>query len=178
MSHPISLPNAIEVRPAPPEHEPVLANLLELYAYDFSEILGFRLQPNGRFGYPELPLYWQDPTRFPFLIEVDGHLAGFALVRRGSRISGDPSVWDMAEFFVVRGLRKRGIGAAVAQHIWRRFAGVWEVRVLDGNEPARAFWAAAVRGLTRSPAEPVVADLDGKRWHVFQFASPAAEETG
>jgi predicted acetyltransferase len=167
-----SLPPGVEVLPAAPEQEPVLANLLELYAHDFSPYLDLRLQPDGRFGYPSLPLYWREESRFPFLVKVDGHLAGFALVSRGSRISGEPRVWDMAEFFIVRGYRKRGIGAAVAREIWRRFPGAWEVRVLESNQPARAFWAAAIRALPGSNAEEAVAELQQKRWVVFSFSSP------
>ncbi|HEU4457249.1 MAG TPA: GNAT family N-acetyltransferase, partial [Longimicrobium sp.] len=108
------LPPAVEVLPAAPEQEPVLANLLELYAHDLSELFNVRLQPDGRFGYPSLSRYWEEEGRFPFLVKVDGELAGFVLVSRGSRVSGDPAVWDMAEFFIARGFRKRGIGAAVA----------------------------------------------------------------
>jgi hypothetical protein len=36
------------------------------------------------------------------VVEPSGRLAGFALVKRGSEITGDEYVWDMAEFFVVR----------------------------------------------------------------------------
>ena len=46
----------IEVIPAGPEQEPILANLLELYAHDFSEFHNLDLGPDGRFGYPSLPL--------------------------------------------------------------------------------------------------------------------------
>ena len=165
-------PPGIEVLRAAAEEAPVLANLLELYAHDFSELADLRLQPDGRFGYPELSRYWREEGRFPFLVRVDGHLAGFALVSRGSRVSADPRVWDMAEFFVARGYRKRGIGAAVAREVWRRFPGPWEVRVLEGNRPARAFWASAVGAFTGSRAEGVMTELQGKRWEVFSFVSP------
>jgi predicted acetyltransferase len=166
----------VEVLPAAAEEEPVLANLLELYAHDFSEIIDLRLRPDGRFGCPELSRYWQEEGRFPFLVRVGGFLAGFALVAKGSRVSGDPRVWDMAEFFVVRGYRKRGIGAAAAREIWRRFPGAWEVRVMEDNHPARAFWSAAAGAFTHSRAEGVITELQGKRWEVFSFVSPATGE--
>ncbi len=176
MSSEESLPLGVEVFPAAPEQEPVLANLLELYAHDFSEFIDLQLQPNGRYGYPWLSLYWQEEGRFPFLVRVDGHLAGFVLVSRGSRIRDDPEVWDMAEFFIVRRYRRRGIGAAVAQEIWRRFPGAWEVRVLESNEPAQAFWAATIRAFTGSRVEETIAEQQEKRWQVFSFASPGAAE--
>jgi hypothetical protein len=46
----------IEVIPARPEQEPILANLLELYAHDFSEFRKLELGCDGRFGYGGLPL--------------------------------------------------------------------------------------------------------------------------
>ena len=47
----------IELIPAAPDQEPVLANLLELYSHDFSEFHEIELGADGRFGYPSLPLY-------------------------------------------------------------------------------------------------------------------------
>jgi hypothetical protein len=108
------LPPDVEVLRATPAQAPVVANLLELYAHDLSELVDLQLKPDGRFGYPELPLYWSKEGRVPFLVKVDNYLAGCVLVSRGSRINGDAGVWDMAEFFIARGCRKQGIGTAVA----------------------------------------------------------------
>jgi predicted acetyltransferase len=169
-----SLPSGIEVLRAAAEQQAVVANLLELYAYDFSEIMDLQLQPDGRFGYPELSRYWREEGRFPFLVTVDGHLAGCALVSRGSRITADPRVWDMAEFFIARRYRRRGVGAAVACEIWRRFPGPWEIRVLESNGPARVFWEAAVRTFAHSTAGAKMIEVQEKRWQVFPFESPPA----
>lgn len=169
-----SLPPGVEVVPAAREQEPVLANMLELYAYDLSDVGDLHLSPDGRYHYPRLPLYWQEKTRFPFLVKVGGNLAGFVLVSRGSLISGDPQVWDMAEFFVMRRYRRRGTGAAVAQEIWRRFLGPWDVRVLESNQPAQAFWGATIRAFTGSPAAPVSVEQGGKHRRVFSFVSSDA----
>jgi predicted acetyltransferase len=164
----------IEVLAATAEQEPVVANLLEFYTYDFSEFLDLQLRPDGRFGAPGLSRWWQEEGRFPFLVTVDGHLAGFAFVMRGSRISGDPAVWDMAEFFIARRYRRRGIGAQVAREVWRRFPGAWEVRVMESNVAARGFWAAAVAAFTGTPAEAAAREMEGKRWEVFSFTSPGS----
>lgn len=150
----------------------MLANLLELYVHDLSEYFDVPLQPSGRFGYPPLPLYWREEGRFPFLVEVDRQIAGFVLVSRGSRIGGDPQVWDVAEFFIMRGYRKRGIGATVAAEVFRRFAGSWEVRVLESNLPALEFWKAAIRSFTSGCGEEPYVDPQQKRWRVLRFESP------
>jgi predicted acetyltransferase len=157
--------------PATPDQEPVLANLLELYAHDFSEFLEIDLNEDGRFGYPHLPLYWSHPDRHPFLIRMDGKLAGFVLIRKGSEISGDPSVWDMAEFFVIRRCRRHGIGTEAAHQVWRRFPGPWEVRVMESNVPAQRFWAEAIFTFTDAPINPVTVQKGGKNWKIFSFES-------
>jgi predicted acetyltransferase len=113
----------IEIVPALPAQEPILANLLELYRYDFSEFIDLKLGADGRFGYKHLPLYWQESDRHPFLVMANGYIAGFVFVRKGSEISHDPDVWDIAEFFIMRGFRRLGIGMRVAQEIWRKFPG-------------------------------------------------------
>lgn len=72
----------------------LLANLLQLYVHDLSEIFtGVQLGADGLFGYPRLASYWSEPqTHFPFLIRSFGKVAGFALAQRGSPMSDDPSV--------------------------------------------------------------------------------------
>lgn len=162
----------IDVLPAAAHQAPVLANLLELYAHDFSEIAGFELGEDGRFGYPHLPLYWTAEGRHPFLVRVDGRLAGFVLVARGSRTGGGAEVWDMAEFFVARRYRRRGIGAAVAREVWGRFPGRWEVRVMEAHEAARAFWAGAIRGFAGAPPEETALETGGRRWRAYAFTAP------
>ena len=61
----------LEVIPAAAEQAPILANLLELYAHDFSEFRNLDIGENGRFGYRSLPLYWSEPDRHPFLIRME-----------------------------------------------------------------------------------------------------------
>ncbi len=154
----------LEVIPASLAQQPVIENLLQLYAHDFSEFQTLALGPDGRFEYRDLPLYWSDPSRHPFLVRLDGKLAGFVLVNR-------PSAWDMAEFFIVRGCRRRGIGAAVAHQVWKRLPGPWEVRVMDSNRPALRFWERAIWKFTGGIVQPVRVEKGGKLWHVFAFES-------
>jgi predicted acetyltransferase len=164
-------PLKIEVVLAAPEQEPVLANLLELYAHDFSEFFALELGEDGRFGYARLPLYWTEPQRHPFLVRVDGGLAGFVLVKRGSDVSGNENVWDVAEFFIVRGYRRRGVGTEVANEVWRKLPGPWEVRVMESNHSAKEFWQRAVEGFAGEAFNSISFEKDGERWHLFSFES-------
>lgn len=127
----------VQVVPATPAHEPVLAQLLELYVYDFSELTDQDVGEDGRFGYDHLEQYWNDSDRHAFLIHADARLAGLALVQ-----SGAPH--DMAEFFVLRKYRRDGVGILAARSLFDRFPGQWQVRQLAGNPAATAFWRQAI----------------------------------
>jgi predicted acetyltransferase len=161
----------LEVIPASAEQKPIVANLLELYAHDFSEFIDLKLGADGRFGYKPLPLYWKEPNRYPFLIKINHHWAGFVFVRGGSQISGDEQVWDMAEFFIVRGYRGLGIGTRVAHNILRRFPGRWEVRVRDRNLRAWNFWAVAISEYVGRIIQPTSYEKSGVVWQVYAFDS-------
>lgn len=127
----------VEVVDAEEVDRPVLARLMELYRYDFSEFDGAEVGPHGEYGYRYLDHYWTDENRRPFLFKVNGVWAGFALVR-----VGEPS--DMAEFFVLRKYRRAGVGGAAAAEVLRRFPGSWTVRQQLTNPEATAFWRAAI----------------------------------
>jgi predicted acetyltransferase len=123
--------------PAGKRHSAVLRRLVELYRYDFSELDGSDVGDGGEFGYRYLPAYESEPDRHPFLFQVDGRWAGFALVR-----AGPPH--DMAEFFVMRKYRRRGIGREAAVQVFRRFPGKWTVRQRVYNPAATAFWRRVI----------------------------------
>jgi predicted acetyltransferase len=161
----------VEIVPATRAQETILANLLELYAHDFSEFSELEINDDGRFGYPQLSLYWTEPHRRPFLIRVNAKLAGFVLLQKGSKVSGDKEIWDVAEFFILRSYRRRGIGLKAAHAVWGLLPGRWEVRVMEQNPHALSFWSRAVNAFTGETVEAVTIDKAGKRWHVFSFQS-------
>ena len=171
MTEPAATQPILEITPATVEQQSILSNLLQLCAHDFSEFRAVDLGPDGRFVYSSLPLYWSDPDRHPFLVRVNGRLAGFVFVKRGSEVSGNENVWDMVEFFVIRGCRRRGLGTRIARQIWSRFPGSWEVRVMHSNVSALHFWRRAISALTGEDVQPSVFVKDGERWHLFSFQS-------
>ena len=159
----------IEVTPASRDEQPILANLIQLYAHDFSEFHEVELGADGRFVYKSLPLYWLEPGRHPFLVRIGGKFAGFALVQRGSQVSANPMVWDMAEFFIIRGFRRRHVGTDVALNVWRQFPGRWEIRVMESNQSALRFWERATAAFTGESVHSVSFDKDGEAWRVLTF---------
>lgn len=76
---------------------------------------------------------------------------------------------DVAEFFVLRGFRRLGVGTRAAHEVWGRFPGRWEVRVMDRNRKARGFWARAIKDFVDEAVESFLFDEGGKGWHVFSF---------
>src|SRR3954466_12743289 len=124
----------------------LLTNLLELYMHDLSEAFAIELGADGRFGYPRLASYWSEPAvRFPFPIRKHGKVVGFALAQRGSPMSDDPEVFDVAEFFVLRSERRSGVGARAAQLLWDRLPGPWIVRVSEATRGGLPFWTRTIQ---------------------------------
>jgi predicted acetyltransferase len=160
-----------QILPATKEEMPVVANLFELYAHDFSEFHSIEAGADGRFGYPDLPLYWSEPGRYPFLIRVGGKLAGFVLVHRISQAFANDAAWDMAEFFVLRAYRRRGVGREAAHKVWRQFPGPWQVRVMRANQSAHEFWQHAIAEFAGEAIRPTQAEKAGEMWDVFSFTS-------
>jgi predicted acetyltransferase len=164
---------AVQVLRAEVAHRDVLRNLMELYVYDFSEMLALEVEDNGRFKEPPLDAYWRDDWRFPFLIHAGSALAGFALVHRKSRVSPANDVWDMAEFFVLRRHRRARVGLDAAHQIFAGHAGAWEVRQRKENTAATTFWRSAIGAYTGGRFTEDM--LDDARWcgPIQRFTSPS-----
>ena len=134
--------------------KPIVANLLQLYHYDFTEFIPeLKLGEDGTYPYRYLDAYW-DPEpgeqRFPLLIRCDGELAGFALVRFVNE------TYVMAEFFVMRPYRRSGAGKQAATAVFRTFSGKWIVHQVPGNVPAQAFWRRVIGQFTGGQFEDEV----------------------
>jgi predicted acetyltransferase len=130
----------VSLRRATTDDRVALENLMQLYAYDWSELRPLDVGENGRFGDYPLDVYWQEAWRHPFLLCVDGTLAGFALISTRSHLTGASDVADVAEFFVMRRFRRRGVGRAAALAMFDQFKGRWEIRQRNENVEATAFW--------------------------------------
>lgn len=136
---------ALTLEPVAYEDKPVLARLLQLYLYDFSEFLPHQLNAHGEFDYRYLDHYWAPAPgeeRHPFFIRADGRLAGFALVRVVNHVN------VMAEFFVMRGQRRQGVGEQAAKAVFQALPGRWLVNEVKANVPAQAFWRRVIEDST------------------------------
>jgi predicted acetyltransferase len=162
---------AVEVVPANPDDQPLLAGLLNSYAREFSQFHPVEFEEDGSFVYRHLAAYWQESGRFPFFIRVDGILAGFAFVTRVDSLSGGDHVFDIGEFYVSPPFRRQVAGTAAAHILWKRFPARWQVRVLPANQPAVRFWQNAVTRFTGQLAQPVSFTVGREAWLRFTFDS-------
>jgi predicted acetyltransferase len=162
-------PRAISLHPIARDEAATLRNLFELYAYDFSELVPLELNASGRFEVPVPDRWWDAADHFPFFIRENQRLCGFALARRGSRISTATDVMDVAELFVIRGARGRGVGAAAAHALFAAFPGPWEIRVRRTNPLAKRFWARVAHDWTGRPIPPEPFTAENIAWDVFRL---------
>lgn len=162
-------PDDVVLEPIAKDQAFVLDNLAQLYAHDFSEHVPLALGPDGRFAVAFGDKWWTEEGHFPFFVRVKGSLAGFALVRKGSRVTGAPDVMDIAELFVVRGARKQKVGARVAQALFRAFPGAWDIRVRETNTAAKLFWAHVAEAATGRSISPMPFTKEGVAWNAFRI---------
>lgn len=147
---------AFELTKADATDQPLLEQLLQFYAYDFSELEGttadrLAFDSHGRFNLQfDLASYWNSPSHWAYLLRVKGSPAGFVLVNARSHVANIID-FNMAEFFVARKYRRKGIATVALQEVLARHLGKWEVAVLEENKTAKSFWPKAIRAtkLTR-----------------------------
>ncbi len=128
--------------------KPVIANLLQYYLYDFSEFDDTEMESDGTFTYPYLNHYWREPDRSPYVFFLGDVPAGFALVRKDSDPRSGELFSDLAEFFILRSLRRRRFGTVAATGLWNHIGGAWQVRVLKSNLVAYKFWRPLIASYT------------------------------
>jgi len=159
----------VRIEPIPLEQKPVLARLLQLYIYDFTEFEARTLEPNGEYAYRYLDAYWDpDPgeQRHAYFIRAgEGELAGFALVRYVN------NVHVMAEFFVMRPYRRSNVGSTAARVVFEAHPGRWLVHEVPANLPAQAFWRRVIGEATAGRFEEEI-ESDGGVAQRFTISPP------
>ncbi len=101
----------------------------------------------------------------------DKQPAGFAMVARQTTASRAAD-FRMAEFFVARGYRRRGLGRRAVRLILDRFAGSWEILEYSRNPAAVNFWRSVVAEYTRG--EYRERSANGEVRPLLQFNAAAA----
>jgi predicted acetyltransferase len=168
---------SIQLLKADASHEEVIANLVSLYIYDLSEHMCWRCPESGRYaGEVDLPQYWGKPVEprytwskgsagYPFIVRVDGELAGFSLVKRIGDTS--PPHFEIGAFFVLRKFRRNHVGEQVARDVFAMFPGDWTVGSMVGNAPANAFWKSVIAHFTDNQFETTEGKDDSDRFDMI-----------
>lgn len=133
----------------------------------------------GHTGSDQVARWLSDRSAEVLLIQADGRPAGFAMVARGAarRVhAGAPAAdYRMAEFFIARPHRRRGIGFAAVPLILDRFAGRWEIQESLRNPVAVSFWRRTVARYTGGRYQERV--VDGEVRQVFVSGRPDLRAT-
>ena len=133
----------VTLRALTPDDDEVIDRLWQLYWHDLSQSRGSLPNASGRFKRAHLDHYLADPVDYPgFLVLYGTAPAGFAFVTGASR-----SLRTIGEFFVVRAVRRRGVGEFVARTLIERYPGPWEIAFQDNNPGAPEFWKRVVAGI-------------------------------
>ncbi|WP_194270663.1 GNAT family N-acetyltransferase [Glaciimonas soli] len=149
------------VRRAELSEKVAIRNLLELYTHDLSEFWPNEVDEHGLFGYPTLDYYWREPDHTPFIFTVDDNYVGFALVNNDVCLP-ENKLW-MAQFFVMRRYRGRGIAREAAIAIFDEMPGKWEVGQIPLNKPAQIFWRKTILAYTKNKFNETY--LENDAWH-------------
>ena len=145
----------VELVPVGRSDRAVLENLGQLYRHDLSESYGLLPNPDGTFNNRRLDEFraGADPDHRGWLIEVADGLGGFVMTRPHD------GAMSISDFFVVRALRRSGVGREAARLAIRQVPGRWWIGFQRYNPGVERFWSR------------VASELAGDGW-TMQDESP------
>lgn len=167
----------LEVVPANAEDHSIMLNLARFYAYEISEFVPHKKNwEQSQDGLHDLGIdfekYWEKENCFPFLVRYQGEWVGFMIVdKEGSNSETD---FNMAQFFVLRRFKSKGIGRYMAYYCFNHFQGEWEITVMPGNEGAYRFWRTILKQYTNNNLEESTLHFSNKnnmKKNIFRFKS-------
>jgi predicted acetyltransferase len=148
---------SVELRLSTKDEARLIGNLWPLYQHDLSEFDGAIPNRHGVFNDDEavstlaehaksLDPWWSEPdSLFPYVILVDGSLAGFNLVAARSRLPrGIDADFVVHEFFLLHAYRGNSAAERAAIAGFDRHRGKWEIVTYPAHGRAIAFWRKVV----------------------------------
>jgi predicted acetyltransferase len=156
--------SGFDARPATAADRPVVERLIQLYLHDMTEFNPLPIGRDGHYPYDLLDRFWQRP----FLLWCGDELAGFALVVEECPVTGTTPCWFLAEFFVLRPYRRRGLARHCCTTLFSAHPGLWHVGVIERNQAGAAYWRAFFDFFEVKTSHR---DFDGERWLVYEFES-------
>ena len=167
----------IELRQALLEDREILGNLLEKYAYEFSQYDNRDVNKLGLYGYEYLDCYWwAEEKRWAYFILVDGRIAGFVMVNNHPEAPDRKMDFAVSEFFVMYKYRRSGVGKQAFFELLDLHKGTWQLKRHPKNLPSVHFWQKVIDEFTHGNYEfiesyPGTEYDDGSLAGVFFFRS-------
>ncbi|WP_025111357.1 GNAT family N-acetyltransferase [Pseudomonas sp. H1h] len=147
-----------------------IENLMQFYMHDFSEWLPLKFAEHGFYSIHLKEDYWRNPATQPFLIRVDGELAGFVIIDNDTLIDG--AEYNISYFFLARRFRGQGVAQFVVSALLSRLPGQWQIFHIDANLPAQRFWARLIPELTAGQFTRQQRHVDGYPCTFYVLRAP------
>lgn len=149
-----------------------IESLMQFYNYDLSEWLPVGFGPDGLYAIDPKEEYWGNASVKPYVLRVNGELAGFAVV--DDEFVRPVANYNLGYFFIARRFRGRGVSHKFLNHLFRRHAGAWQIYHYAINVPASIFWSKAIPQLIgRTPLRHEIV-VDEQPTILYEFSTSAA----
>ena len=159
----------VELQNAQESDRTCIEMLMQFYHYDASDWISLDVTGNGGFSFRSIDRFWDEPGQFPFLIRVNGVIAGFAVVDK--EVTSPEADLNVGYLFVLRRFRGQGVGRTVARKLFARFHGRWEVYQVDKNRAAIHFWRQVIAEFTHGEYRERTLRIDDQDCTQQQFRS-------
>jgi predicted acetyltransferase len=164
----------LDLRSAAPADRPAVERLWLMFRHDMSEFVGGVPNPDGSFRSERLEAAFSGAGDWaPYVIGLGDRPVGFVFVRG---LGGPTRVLN--SLFVVRGVRRGGVGLWAVREVVARHPGEWEVAFQENNDRAVRFWRRVAEELApgawaeeRRPV-PERPDLAPDCWISFRYPGP------
>ena len=138
----------IELIEAAESEKTVLFNIFEKYFYEFSQWVKTDVEDDGLYHYEWLDCYFTEENRFPYLIKVDGKLAGLVMVSDYPEVPDEPTDFCLSEFFVMHKYRRCGVGREAVFQVLDKHHGKWQLKCHPHNIASVKFWNTVINEYT------------------------------
>ncbi len=170
----------VSVRRARAADRPMVERLWLMFRHDMSEFGGQLPNPDGTFRAERIAAAFDDRNWAGYVFTgPEDRPVGFAIIR-----SLDGPARVLNSFFVVRSMRRAGVGMQAVSAIVAEHPGPWEVAFQDANAAAVSFWRRVATELAGDswteehraiPGQPA---LPPDTWISFTPAQPPGTRPG
>jgi predicted acetyltransferase len=147
----------VRLEPAPERDKPVLWALLTAYLTEHTR----RVEPDrvdyDASAYPYFDTYWSEPEARAYWVMRGGERAGFVFINSYSP-SGLGTDCSIAEFCILPGARRSGVGIEAARAALRSQPGQWELQVYRANPDGMPFWPRAIAAAGATDLQTIAYD--------------------